>query len=322
MAKPDLKSATLNALIMKASRTYKAGRSTYGWQKGEPITTLEQVKPGDIYIMDSHQFQATNLVKVQSLREIPRGFRYNYATPDAKTILYPDMSADDFELKYKDRVFFRAERTAMKKKDKSEMISASGLKGKRDWTDGLIERFLPEPDETAKNPHYRSAAPMKLYLLERVEQIEVSEEWLVAFAVAESRKKSAKKGTETKLRALVEHLDTIKFEVPRYEWEELASRACDHYNERQAGRRLERADIEDWRLASPDSDEGFLHRIAVNYLRHEATSYERQLRKVFGRVGVRTAYREISRKAYDAIGEAYPFLKDECVRQFQAKFAE
>ena len=213
----------------------------------------------------------------------------------------------------------------MKKKDKPEMISASGLKGKRDWTDGLIEQFLPEPDETARNPHFRSAAPMRLYLLERVLEIEESEQWLVAFAVAQSRRASAKKGTETKLRALMEHLETIQFEVPIYPWEELVIKACQHYNERKITRgieRVERADMADWRLASPDSEEGFLHRIAVNYLRHMATSYDRKLREVFGRVGVGQAYREISRKAYDAIGEAYPFLKYECIRQFTAKFAE
>jgi hypothetical protein len=40
----------------------------------------------------------------------------------------------------------------------------------RGWTNSLINKFLPEPDEIKKNPHYRKAAPMKLYLLEKIQQ--------------------------------------------------------------------------------------------------------------------------------------------------------
>ena len=43
--------------------------------------------------------------------------------------------------------------------------------GQYGWTDGLIARHLGKHDREAPNPHYRSAAPMRLYLLERVHAV-------------------------------------------------------------------------------------------------------------------------------------------------------
>ena len=48
----------------------------------------------------------------------------------------------------------------------------------RGWTDGLIKKFLPKPDETKTNPVIKSAAPMKLYKIKRVERIEKSEKFI------------------------------------------------------------------------------------------------------------------------------------------------
>jgi hypothetical protein len=50
----------------------------------------------------------------------------------------------------------------------------------RGWTDPLISRFLAEPDVVRVNPFYASHPPRKLYLLERVEAIERTPEFLVA----------------------------------------------------------------------------------------------------------------------------------------------
>lgn len=52
---------------------------------------------------------------------------------------------------------------------KPEYLSTLKLK-ERGWTDGMIRRFLGEPDATRPNPHYKCAAPMKLYELKRVER--------------------------------------------------------------------------------------------------------------------------------------------------------
>jgi hypothetical protein len=55
--------------------------------------------------------------------------------------------------------------------ERKKHLSAAGLKDRR-WTDSMIKTLLGQPDETATNPIYKSGPPMRLYLLERVEQTE------------------------------------------------------------------------------------------------------------------------------------------------------
>jgi hypothetical protein len=42
----------------------------------------------------------------------------------------------------------------------------------RGWTDGLIDKILGNPNMTRKNPKHRHGAPMKLFLVWRVEMAE------------------------------------------------------------------------------------------------------------------------------------------------------
>jgi len=51
----------------------------------------------------------------------------------------------------------------------SEYITKSTVKNDYGLTDSLIKK-LGEPDKLVRNPHYGSAAPMRLYLRERVEK--------------------------------------------------------------------------------------------------------------------------------------------------------
>jgi hypothetical protein len=86
-------------------------------------------------------------------------------------------------------------------------------------------------------------------------------------------------------------------------------RVCAAYNELWA----ERGDYE--RCASPRDSPEFIHRIVVNYLRHELTAYEEELMSPAGRIGVRDAESMIRRRVYDAISAAYPMLAGECRAQ-------
>lgn len=57
-------------------------------------------------------------------------------------------------------------------RERAKRITQSTLI-ERGWTKWLIREHLGEPDAEAPNPHYRWAgAPMRLYLLSRVEQAE------------------------------------------------------------------------------------------------------------------------------------------------------
>lgn len=58
----------------------------------------------------------------------------------------------------------------MKQQDKP-FITRFRLK-ERGWTDGMIKKFLGEPDDTLVNPVFKCAAPMALYDINRVKRIE------------------------------------------------------------------------------------------------------------------------------------------------------
>jgi hypothetical protein len=93
---------------MKKVRTYQLGRSSRGFDKGEAIVSLQQVKTGDLLIMDSHRFQATNLIRVKSLSSIPVGFNYNYAETTGRVFGIPEMFLHEFEFSLPNYTFFRA----------------------------------------------------------------------------------------------------------------------------------------------------------------------------------------------------------------------
>lgn len=73
--------------------------------------------------------------------------------------------------------------------DDIEYISVSGICGKRrGWTKGRITKFLGEPDKLVRNPHYSTAAPMRLYDLDRVEAAEATTKFQDGIAKTEDRK--------------------------------------------------------------------------------------------------------------------------------------
>lgn len=195
---------------------------------------------------------------------------------------------------------------------KTKYITKSRLKSERGWSDGAIERLLGECDRTADNPHYRSAAPMRLYSLERVERAERAEKFQHFKEAKERRREAGIRGAETKREALWNRIDSLTVVVPRIE--DYLQKACDHYNDlwERRGRYDKHAFLGD--------GEAFLERIAVNYIRHEVSDYEERLRSVYAEVGADEARLLIAGKVLDAIAEAYPELAEECARQKEAKW--
>lgn len=184
--------------------------------------------------------------------------------------------------------------------DLEQYVTVPKLK-ERGWTDTLIRKHLGEPDSFKRNPVYRSAAPMRLYRMERVQSVENSEMWATLQQHTDSRKQSAEKAVQTKVSRLLQQLESLVIVVPQLPAAELLQAACVHYNRRQG-----------YQSATPNSDPAFLERITVNYLRHVLTTYEDELAKTFGKVGVRKAELEIRQKVYGAIAIAYPDLSSEC----------
>ena len=58
-----------------------------------------------------------------------------------------------------------------------ECIGAPGLKETRGWTEAMIRDLLGEPDVLTDNPHFKSAAPRRLWLLQKVEAAEALPEF-------------------------------------------------------------------------------------------------------------------------------------------------
>ena len=163
---------------------------------------------------------------------------------------------------------------------KQEYITPTGLQGKRGWTDTMIRNLLGEPDRTARNPHYKSAPPMKLYLLDRVIDAENSVKF-TKYVPDPKRKKAAAKAVQTKIDRLTRWAKTVHI----------------RYN-----------------FPSP----GMLYgsdREKVNYLRHECTEYDYTLGDMYGKTGKDIAYPIIKNRILAEIAKEYPDLAEETARQ-------
>ena len=102
-----------------------------------------------------------------------------------------------------------------------------------------------------------------------------------------------------------------RFRVPQYSDEDLTRLACRHYNDNLRQRGLGRPML----LARPTSDQAFLDRLRVNYLRHHVS--ERLFPR--GVILPDETYRQLQMVLYQAIAEAYPRLWYECKRQLARK---
>lgn len=194
-------------------------------------------------------------------------------------------------------------------KKQSEHFSIPELKS-RGWTKTLIERFLRKADATRPNPHYRRAAPMKLYLRQRVEAIEATEEFRSALEKAKLRQHAARKAVATKTTLTLKKAKELPVTVTWIPLERLVQRAAKHY-ETMYGERIK---CEPW-----DKRDAFRDRICVNYLRHNATEYHENLEEIAGKVGKGEAYLVLWERIGKEIKAKYPVLAAEFDRQYQER---
>ncbi|WP_146070471.1 hypothetical protein [Arthrobacter sp. 08Y14] len=186
------------------------------------------------------------------------------------------------------------------------MLIANDLKKDRGWTDTQIKTFLPEPDQTARNPFSRKAAPMKLYALERVEAIEATPEYQKAREASRTRQIAARTRALAKKKEAVAAAQALELSIVPEPWQEMQDKAIAHFNSR-----LRRSQSP----ASRNTSKARLDRLTVNYLRHKQTSYEEELKEFKGVVGVGEAYLVVRNRILDLIADTYPQLRDECERQ-------
>lgn len=168
---------------------------------------------------------------------------------------------------------------------------------KRGWTPFLVRQFAPKPDVTV--PGRYSA----LYEISRIEQIEASPEFRTAQAALRQRADVANLAAAARRKNLLDWAASLEIRLPIMEWKVLVEQACDHYNARKARRQP---------AATSKTDASFLHRICVNYLRHNFACYHVALKEIRGKLGADKATSVLRARILQAIATAYPQLGSAC----------
>ncbi len=188
---------------------------------------------------------------------------------------------------------------------KRKYHTSASLK-ERGWSDTMIKNILGEPDDYMDNPHYKCAAPMRLWTVEHVRKAERRKVFKEAAAKYAARKDgaaaAARKAVETKREKCLSYARTVTIDIPVMPKDELLTEAIDSYNEWHLW------DRRCLMLADKDSDPDFLNRITVNYLRHECTEYDEHLRELSGSVGIEEAHDILKGRVNEAICKTYPHL--------------
>lgn len=181
------------------------------------------------------------------------------------------------------------------------LITQTELLNRENWTKKALELFYPMPHETKQLRYNRVC---KLYLLDTICSIELTPEFKQFAESNKKRKQGAKAATDKKRVGLITYVKLLKIDVPEYGQEELLNRAIREYNQRQF-------DTGDCNLCNTESEPTFLNRISINYLRHHLTTgYDKQLTKMFGKVGKTEAYSILKKRVNDEIFKKYPYLKE------------
>ena len=197
--------------------------------------------------------------------------------------------------------------------------SAAGLKA-RGWTAAMIRDYLGEPDALTDNPHYRSAAPMRLYYQERCVEAEQP-------GFSERRDKAA---TRSKAGEAAAAQRAAKLEQRRGQGDAKEVEPVDDPETAKLKQWAATVEItwkkppEDARTAirlgvrswekwngekAANTDYETRLRWARNYLRHECMSYENLVGRLVVSEAVRDVYETIRARCEEMIDRRYPMLK-------------
>ncbi|MDQ7026754.1 MAG: hypothetical protein Q9P01_10995 [Anaerolineae bacterium] len=106
----------------------------------------------------------------------------------------------------------------------SDYITKFTMKHDYNMTDSLIKK-LGEPDKITRNPHYSSAAPMRLYLRERVEKWVEENPELIQKVIERRKKKPLKppppvpeRAPPPKIRPVAAYRKSIRQAGDKWSW--------------------------------------------------------------------------------------------------------
>lgn len=193
----------------------------------------------------------------------------------------------------------------------------------RGWTDTAITKFLGSPDLRGKNRAGRKGK-VSLYLIERVERVESTSAFRDYQAKSRARRASALQSAQRKrsetLAKVKSRLDSIHLsdDAVGLSRAELRKKASDSFLEIENRRAQRRRGYEPEKITSRRT-EAFFSRIEVNWLRHEGTVYDDELKEYFNETGVGQAVDMVREHVYGLIAQAYPHLADECDKQLDKR---
>ncbi len=140
-----------------------------------------------------------------------------------------------------------------------------------------------------------------------------SDEELDRTLIKKEKHSIAKKGARAAHRDGIFHeIQTMAIRIPILDLEDLLDAAICSYNNRDY-QKLSSCGMVN--VASVNSNEAFLQRIQVNYLRHRCANYDRTLSRLADRPGANKARTLLRKRIHEAISTIYPHLELECRRQ-------
>jgi len=176
----------------------------------------------------------------------------------------------------------------------------------RRWSMSLVNKYYPQCDEKRVNPFYRHSYPMQLYDVNKVAHIESLGAFKADLKITNKRKLAASDRAKRKHDELIMYANGMQINIPSYEKDKLVKLACDHYNWWNDWKEWEYGDF---RRATPSSEESFLKRICINYLRHQCTCYDDELGKFYRKIGVQDAHDVLQTRINEAIKQKYEWLR-------------
>ncbi|MFD3530307.1 hypothetical protein [Streptomyces sp. NPDC058664] len=213
--------------------------------------------------------------------------------------------------------------------DRTTYVTFAGVR-RRGWTDTMVRDLLGTPDVQGRDPRRWSLAPLRLYLLARVETVERTPEFAETSALAPARSSAAAAYAERRRAAVLAAIRAEPIEVPRLPAPELERRAVRHRQllgarspgsprvgaSERAGTGAGAGRGTPVALVAPaEAPAGALVRWQVTYLRYALSRYEVLLDGLYGETGRGKAERLLRRRLYEAIGAVYPALAGECRRR-------
>ncbi len=195
----------------------------------------------------------------------------------------------------------------------------------------LIAKLLPEP-KLVKNPHYKTAAPMRLFNKQDVLDAMELEEFKLALEKREKRKAAAAKATETKTNNLIGRMSDLGKEIHievipdaelikrvlgdnefniKYRMENHVAYLERNGDWEEYFEELEK--LENFEFHQPGEET--LNRWIVNYIRHNLLKYGEALLNLRGQTGKDEGYKELKKQILYKIAATYPKYADECMRQ-------